>query len=169
MYCHLKSYSVLWNHETSWNHNILFSVSLSVSFCMFPCSKGLFIRAELDTIQMTLLCPFITEHTSADTIQGTILFKGGNYLRKYGTSEFHNYWGNDLVFLKIEIKTRTKITIIYFESKYLILNFWGFWGHAEMKGKYFGKIKVDPSISCNSQVETPWISLIGWPLRTSSR
>ena len=46
MYCHLKSYSVLWNHETSWNHNILFSISLSVSFCMFPCSKGHFIRAQ---------------------------------------------------------------------------------------------------------------------------
>ena len=27
-----------------------FSVSLSVSFCMFPCSKGHFIRAYLDTI-----------------------------------------------------------------------------------------------------------------------
>ena len=55
MYCHLKSYSVLWNHETSCNHNILFSISLSVSFCMFLCSKGHFIRAYLDTIQMTLV------------------------------------------------------------------------------------------------------------------
>ena len=54
MYCHLKSYSVLQNHETSCNHKILFSVSLSVSFCMFPCSKGHFIRAYLDTISMTL-------------------------------------------------------------------------------------------------------------------
>ena len=56
MYCHLKSYSVPQNHETSWNHNILFSFSLSVSFCMFACSKGHFIRAYLDTIQMTLIC-----------------------------------------------------------------------------------------------------------------
>ena len=30
------------------------SVSLSVSFYMFPCSKGHFIRAYLDTIKMTL-------------------------------------------------------------------------------------------------------------------
>ena len=50
MYCHLKSYLYCRNHETSWNHNILFSVSLSVSFCMFPCSKGHIIRAYLDTI-----------------------------------------------------------------------------------------------------------------------
>ena len=59
MYCHLKSYSVLQNHETSWNHNILFSVSRSVSFCMFPCSKGHFIRAYLDTIHMAL--PLISD------------------------------------------------------------------------------------------------------------
>ena len=47
------------NHETSWNNNILFSVSLSVSFCVFPCSKGHFIRAYLDTIWMTLRYHFV--------------------------------------------------------------------------------------------------------------
>ena len=54
MYCRLKSYLYCRNHETSCNHNILFSVSLSVSLCMFPCSKGHSIRAYLDTIKMTL-------------------------------------------------------------------------------------------------------------------
>ena len=73
MYCHLKSYSVQQNHETSWNHNILFSVSLSVSFCMFPCSKGHFIRAYLDTIQMTL-----GEHNILGEIK-----QNSKYLSKY--------------------------------------------------------------------------------------
>ena len=47
MYCCLKSYSVLQESRNLMKHSILFSVSLSVSFCIFPCSKGHFIRAYL--------------------------------------------------------------------------------------------------------------------------
>ena len=54
MYCCLKSYSVLHESRNPMKHYILFSVSLSVSFCMFLCSKGHFITAYIDTIQMTL-------------------------------------------------------------------------------------------------------------------
>ena len=46
-----RKYGILYcrNQKTSWNHNIFF-VSLSVSFCIFPFSKGHFFRAYLDAI-----------------------------------------------------------------------------------------------------------------------
>ena len=61
MYCHLKSYSVLQYHEPPEIITCFFSVSLSVSFCMFPCSKCYFIRAYLDTIWMSLLTTYYSK------------------------------------------------------------------------------------------------------------
>ena len=36
-----------------------------------------------------VLWPLITVHKCAETIQGRKLFKGGNYMRKYGTQCYH--------------------------------------------------------------------------------
>ena len=41
------------NLVKSWQ--IIFSVSMTVLFCMIPCSKGHSIRAYLDTIQIILV------------------------------------------------------------------------------------------------------------------
>ena len=42
------------------------------------------------------------------------------------------------------------------------------WGPAESKGNYFKKTSSLHQFPCDSEVETTWISLIGWPLKTSS-
>ena len=99
MYCCLKSYSVLQESRNLMKHNILFSVSLSVSFCMFPCRKGHFIRAYLDTIQMTL---FITT-----TIRSTLPYNYGqcilfvNLPKSMGGSNHHPGWEKFAVQIKV--------------------------------------------------------------------
>ena len=56
MYCQWKSYLLLQSHNLlKLNKQISFSVSVSVSFFLFSCSKGQVVRAYLYTIKMTLV------------------------------------------------------------------------------------------------------------------
>ena len=64
----------------------------------------------------------------------------------------------------------------YLISNYLFLNeecfeavnVWGFWGPATSQGDKKIKSKSFHQYSWNSKVGTTWISLIGWPQKTSN-
>ena len=69
-----------------WNYRN--SALKSVSNTVFPH----IVSAEtiLFWIQPYVLWPLVTVHTGAETIEGRKLFKGGNYMRKYGNLFW--YW-----------------------------------------------------------------------------
>ena len=85
------------------------------------------------------------------------MFKKFNFLKYYGTKISILQWG-----IKI---FGPKFSYLIFEA----VNVWGFWGPALNGGDKKNIINILPSISRNSEVETTWISLIGWHQKTSNR
>ena len=81
-------------HKMSWNKfwGIIFyfhAKYIALSTFLFNFSTTIFLRiVSAETILFWILpyvlWPLITVHKCAETIQGRKLFKGGNYMRKYG-------------------------------------------------------------------------------------
>ena len=85
-----------------WNYRN--SALKSVSNTVFPH----IVSAEtiLFWIQPYVLWPLVTVHTGAETIQGRKLFKGGNYMRKYG-----------ICFLSLHILSKSSWLIWWLKKK----------------------------------------------------
>ena len=85
-------------------------------------------------------------------------------------------WSNKIAFVVAKsswnIRTQNYLffNLVYTFQIYIIflaVNFWSFWGHTVIRGNDY-ETKSFRQYSWNSEVETIWIRLIGWPLRTST-
>ena len=62
-----------------------------------------FLKLEIQRSQY--IRPKVTVHKGAETIQGRKLFKGGNYMRKYGST---SYEAEMLIFLGFKVPSESK-------------------------------------------------------------
>ena len=65
-------------------HNVLFFVKINSYRISSYSFRGNYSFLNLEIQRSNYIRPKVTVHKAAETIQGRKLFKGGNYMRKYG-------------------------------------------------------------------------------------
>ena len=58
--------------------------------------RGNYTFLNLEIPRSHYIRPKVTVHKGAETIQGRKLFKGGNYMRKYGTCILNVQWNKSI-------------------------------------------------------------------------